>query len=316
MRQTFIDTLTELARKDKDLILLVVDVGFSVFEKFKDEMPDQFINMGVAEQSTIGVASGLALSGKNVYIYSIATFIMMRSFEQIRNDLCYQNLNVKIFGMGGGFAYGQAGISHHALEDIALMRSLPNMTVMAPNTRKELRHLMQNAPDRGPVYFRLGRTAPEMEEPEEVCFGTAHKIRYHNSDIGLLVSGSILDQVMKLQEFLEKEGIDADIVSFPVIKPIDEAFILGECAKKKILVTIEEHSIIGGFGSAVAEIVSGSKYKIMLKRLGVQDIYPSIIGDRGYLLDVCSLSPVKMFNEIKGLVKGRYEKREIGSAKG
>lgn len=303
MRQTFIDTLTELARKDKDLIVMVVDVGFSVFEKFKEEMPKQFINMGVAEQSTVGIAAGLALSGKNVYIYSIATFIMMRSFEQIRNDLCYQNLNVKIVGMGGGFTYGQASISHHALEDIAIMRSLANMTVAAPNTKKELRQIMQKFKDRGPMYIRLGRTAPEIEEPEDTQWGVAHKIKYNDSDIGLLVGGSMLDQVMKLDELFKKEGIDADIVSFPFIKPMDKAFILNECKKKKVLITIEEHSLIGGFGSAVAEIIGESGQKIALKRLGVKDAYPSIIGDRNYLLDFCGLSPEKMFKDIKGFLK-------------
>lgn len=303
MRQTFIKTLTEMARKDKDIIVLTADVGFSVFDDFKKEMPNQYFNMGIAEQSTVSIAAGLALSGKTVYVYSIIPFITMRCFEQIRNDLCYQKLKVRVVGIGSGYSYGKAGMSHHGVEDISILRSLPNMTVVSPATKQELKDIMLTTKDHdGPMYIRLGKNSTESGSTgKKISFGKANKIDYSNSKVGLFVTGSIFDKALGLMDLLKKKGINADLVSFPFIKPIDKEFIIEESGKKDVIITIEENNIIGGLGSAVSEIVAESGKKVILKRLGINDTFHSIVGDRDYLLDLDGLSAEKMYDEISKL---------------
>ena len=157
-RTTFIQTLIELARKDERIFLLTPDMGYSVLEKFRDEFPDRFLNCGIAEQNTISLAAGLAASGKIVYVYSIIPFVTMRCFEQVRLDLAYNNTNVKLIGIGAGFTYGSAGTSHHAIEDIAIMRCIPNMTVLCPGDPIETRELIKRSYEMyGPTYIRLGK---------------------------------------------------------------------------------------------------------------------------------------------------------------
>lgn len=304
MRKTFIDTLTKMARKDKNIMILVADIGFSVFDKFKKEMPGQYFNMGIAEQSTISIAAGLALSGKIVYVYSITPFITMRCFEQIRNDLSYQKLNVKIIGVGSGFSYGEAGISHHAIVDLSIMRSLPNMSVTSPATKEELKQIMlKTKKHNGPMYIRISKTASDIDErKKKIVFGKANKIEYNNSKIGIFVTGSIIDKVHELNDLLKKENIKADIVSFHTIKPIDKEFIVDESKKKKVIITVEEHSIIGGLGSAVSEIIAESGCDVVFERFGVNDKYFSIVGDMDYLLELSLLSPAKMLGKIKKLL--------------
>ena len=208
MRQAFINVLTELARKDKRIFLLTGDLGFSVFEKFKEEFPKRFFDIGVAEQNMIGIASGLALSGKVAFVYSIIPFLIMRPFEQIRLDICYQNTNVKMVGVGGGFAYGSAGSTHHATEDIAIMRALPNMTVVCPADPVETELSIRCAVKyNGPVYIRLGGEKGKIYSREpNFKLGRGIVVR-EGRDVSIVSTGDMLRNVIEATKMLSKKKI-------------------------------------------------------------------------------------------------------------
>ena len=192
MRTTFIETLKELARQDERVFLLTADMGYSVFETFREEFPDRFLNTGIAEQNTIGIAAGLASRGKIVFVYSIIPFVTMRCFEQIRLDLAYNKSNVKIVGVGAGFTYGSLGSSHHALEDISIMRSLPNMTVLCPGDPIEARELIKQSYEHtGPVYIRLGKNGEPKIHPEDKKIPLGKAIEISAGDDLILITTTL-----------------------------------------------------------------------------------------------------------------------------
>ena len=257
MRNHFINTLSQLIKQNKDIYLITGDLGFSVFENFIESYPDQFINVGVAEQNMIGVASGLAKEGKIPFLYSIANFPIMRCLEQIRNDVCYHRLNVKIVSVGEGYSYGALGYTHHGLEDIAVMRAMPGMKVIAPGDPIETRLATNSiAVDDGPCYLRLGKSGETSLHKADPDFSIGEAIILRNgTDVTLISTGSILDEVVKASGLLEQDGISVTVASMHTLKPIDQTFIQTSM-NKKLIVTVEEHSSTGGLGSAVADIVS------------------------------------------------------------
>lgn len=284
MRTTFIETLKELARKDSRIFLLTADMGYSVFETFREEFPDRFVNTGIAEQNTIGIAAGLAARGKIVFVYSIIPFVTMRCFEQVRLDLAYNKSNVKIVGVGAGLAYGPLGTSHHALEDISIMRSLPNMTVLCPGDPVETKQLVkQSYEHNGPVYIRLGKQGePKIHDDEKIIpLGKAIKIT-DGDDLVLITTSTMLETGKRWVDEWKDEGISSSLVSMPTIKPFDSEFIKNLCKKNIPIITLEEHSIIGGLGSSVAEIIAESGQKINFKRLGIPDTFSHYIGNNFY----------------------------------
>lgn len=285
MRKAFIDTLVKLAEKDKQILLLTGDLGFSFLEKFRDKFPDRFFNMGVAEQNMIGVAAGLAIAGKIVFVYSIVPFVTMRCFEQIRNDLCYQNLKVYIVGVGGGVVYGPAGFTHWALEDISIMRSLVNMTVIAPGDSKETEMAIKSiVKHNGPVYLRLGREDSSII-PSKIKFEIGKGILLgEGKDITIISSGGMLYCANKVSDELKKVNLSIRFISMPTIKPLDRDIILESAKKTKAIFTIEDHGIIGGLGSAVSEVLAESGRKIVFRRFAMPDAYDKIIGSQKYLL--------------------------------
>jgi len=298
MRNTFIKTLTKLAEKDKNVYFLTGDLGFSVFENFAEKFPKRFINCGVAEQNMIGVAAGLALSGKKVYIYSIIPFVTMRCFEQIRNDICYQNLDVKIIGMGGGFSYGELGATHYALEDVAILRSLPNMTIICPADSTETELLvLKSYQDKKPTYIRLTKAAEKKiyETMPRIEIGEPSVLRQGKDGI-IIASGPQVGFSLEALKELKDSGYNLKLLSLHTLKPIDEELLLKEIEDIKNVFTVEEHNIIGGLGSAIAEILAESNWQGNFKRLAVLDKYPSKIGSVEYLRE-------KYYLDSKGIAK-------------
>jgi len=300
VRAAFIRSLIDLARTDERIYLLVGDVGFSLVEPFARELPRRFLNVGIAEQNIIGIATGLALSGKIVFAYSLANFPTIRCVEQIRNDACYHNANVKIVSSGGGLAYGVLGTTHHVTEDLAIMRALPNMTVIAPGDPIEAGLATKAAAEWiGPCYLHLAKTGDPVVHKSAPNFqiGKAVTVRKGN-DITLIATGGILASAVQSAEQLEKKGIKTRVLSMHTVKPLDSEAVLAAKRETKAIITIEEHNIIGGLGSAVAEVLAESANPaINFKRMGIKDLFCLEVGSQEYLRKACSLSVDNIVNE-------------------
>lgn len=286
MRDTFVRTLMEEAKKDKNVELLTGDLGFGVLKPYWESLPDQFTNMGIAEQNMTTVAAGMALEGKTVFTYSIGNFPTLRCLEQIRNDCAYHNANVKIVCVGGGFAYGSLGMSHHATEDLAILRALPNVLVMAPadliETEECTKALVKYS---GTAYLRLGRGGEERihKKIENFKIGKAIKIN-DGKRVAIFSTGAIFEEVKNACEKLKVKGYEPAVYTFPTVKPIDEEVIRKVAGSFELIVTCEEHNIVGGFGSAVAEIMVEMKKKTAsLLRIGLHDEYSIKVGNQKYL---------------------------------
>jgi transketolase len=298
MRTAFIETLFNLAKINKNIVLIVGDLGFGVVDKFQKELPDQFINAGVAEQNMTGVAAGLAMSGKIVFTYSIGNFPTMRCYEQIRNDICYHEAPVIITSIGGGFSYGALGATHHATEDIAIMRALPNITVISPADPVETKLAVTSLVKfKRPAYLRLGRAKEPIIHKSEPNYFIGRAINImEGDDVNIIATGAILFNCIKAAEELNRIGIHTGVISMHTIKPIDKDTIINLCKRSKIIVTVEEHSIVGGLGSAVSEIIMESGIKPQkFKRIGIPDEFSKTSGDQEYLRKMYGL-------DIKGLV--------------
>jgi transketolase len=285
MRNTFIATLVEEAGKDQDIFLLTPDLGYSVLEPFQQRYPDRFLNVGIAEQNAVGLAAGLALSGKKVYVYSIVPFVTMRCFEQVRVDVAYMNTNVRLIGVGAGFSYGPAGATHHAVEDISIMRSLPNMTVCCPGDPIEVRELVRRSVDhQGPMYIRLGKSGePLIHDPGlQLEIGQSVEVKA-GRDVLIATTSNMLEQGKWWADRWEADGISAGLLSVPTIKPLDPVILMRYITAGIPILTLEEHSIIGGLGSAVAELIAESGYAVKFRRVGMWDEYSHTVGGQQYL---------------------------------
>jgi transketolase len=305
MRKTFVKILTEEAKKDKDIFLITGDLGFMALEEFRDALPKQYLNAGVSEQNMVAMAAGLALTGKKVYVYSIIPFATMRPFEHIRNDVCYQNLNVKIVGIGAGFSYSLYGSTHHGLEDISLMRSLPNMKVVCPGDPLEVEMATRaSVKQKGPMYIRLGKAGEPVVNPslKNLKIGKAVTIQ-EGKEATLIATSNLLQNAVEAGKILKQKGVSCRVVSMHTIKPIDKGVIIKAAKETKAIVTLEEHSIIGGLGSAVAEVLADENLNVKFKRLGVPDEYPHIIGSQNFLRDKYGLSVNKIVKSVQNAAK-------------
>ncbi len=286
MRTAFIEELYRMAQDDPRIVLMVGDLGFGVVTPFMEHLPDQFVNAGVAEQNMTGMAAGMALSGKIVFTYSIANFPVIRPLEQIRNDVCYHNANVRIVAVGGGMAYGALGPSHHATEDLAVMRAIPNMLVVAPGDPMEARLATRAlVAHEGPAYLRLGRAGePDVHsEPPEFRLGRAIQVR-DGGDVTLISTGGLLAETVKAAALLSEQGIHARVLSMHTVKPLDEEAVLEAARETSAIFTVEEHSIVGGLGSAVAEVLAeGCRVPVRFRRLGIPAKFSSEVGSQQYL---------------------------------
>src|SRR5882672_643329 len=297
MRTAFVKALIEIASKDPRINLITGDLGFGVLEDFARQFPNQYLNPGVAEQNMAGLATGMALSGKIVFTYSIANFPTLRCIEQLRNDVCYHDANVKVVSVGGGFAYGALGISHHATEDIAIMRALPNMMVIAPGdpaeayaaTRLIARHT-------GPCYLRLGKAGEPIvhASPPEFRIGRAIKL-LDGKHFCIISTGGMLPIAVKVSSELASTGLTSRVLSMHTVKPLDVEAVSAAAHDLPLIVTLEEHSIIGGLGGAVAEVVCelGGKRATLL-RLGLPGTFSSEVGGQDHLRHTYGLSPERV----------------------
>lgn len=294
MRTAFINQLVEEARKDEKIFLIVGDLGFSVVEPFVNEFPDRFLNAGVAEQNMTGIAAGLAMEGYTVFTYSIANFPTLRCIEQIRYDICYHNLNVKIVSVGGGYAYASLGASHHATEEIGMLRTIPNLTVSAPGDPVEARAitslLVKNS---GPAYIRLGKAGEPIVHSSIDNFQIGEGLcLFKGEQTAILTTGAMLKYA---SDFIQNNKLDFGLYSFPFIKPIDANLIQQISQTYQKIITIEEHQRSAGFGSAVLECLHDlmEQNKInsipQVKRIAIPDKFISVAGTQDYLRSLSGL---------------------------
>ncbi|MBL7147615.1 MAG: 1-deoxy-D-xylulose-5-phosphate synthase [Nanoarchaeota archaeon] len=306
MRNTFINNLQDLAEKNSKIMLLTGDLGFSVLEKFQKQFPDRFLNMGVAESNMVGAASGLALCGMKPYIYSIVPFVTMRCYEQIRNDICYQNVDVKIVGVGGGIVYGNLGPTHHSREDIAIMRALPNMTVVCPADPIETKLIVEESVKfNGPLYIRLGKGKDPVVHKKNPNIEIGKGVMINDGkDITIIATGNILSTAVASADMLSKKGLSVRLISMHTVKPLDKEMILNASNETKAIFTLEEHSIIGGLGSAVSEVLAENDSKILFRRIGLEDVFEKTVGSHEYLCKLNNLSPDAITNFVFKTYKG------------
>jgi transketolase len=306
MRTVFVKILIEEARQDSNLLLLTADLGYRALEEFQDEFPDRLINVGVAEQNMIGVATGLALSGKNVCVYSIVPFVTFRCFEQIRNNISHNNLNIKIIGVGGGFSYGNQGMSHNTTEDFAVMRTLPNFNILCPGDKIEAELVIKAMfNDAKPAYIRLGKapnisvyeTIPKFKIGEGLTVKEGH-------DITILSVGNIIENVIQVAKKLDEKGVSAQVISFPYIKPLNYGYIENIAKNMKPIFTVEEHGAIGGFGSSISELLMESKFSgVFFKKIALPDICHNTIGSQIFLREKNGLNVDAILNNILNYVQ-------------
>lgn len=304
MRTAFFESLVELAARDERIMLMTGDLGFGVIETFARAYPGRFINAGVAEQNMTGVATGLALSGKIVFTYSIANFPTLRCLEQIRNGPCYHKANVKVVSVGGGLIYGSLGMSHHATEDLAVMRALPNLTVVAPGDPAETTAATAAlAGMDGPAYLRLGRAGePRVhEQPVALSIGKALTLR-DGADLTLISTGGMLFTASRVADQLQVRGISCRLLSMHTVKPLDVEAVKAAASETGLVVTIEEHSITGGLGGAVAEVMAEYPAKgAVLKRIGLPSAFFARAGSRDYLAAQNGLSVEAIVSSVTAL---------------
>lgn len=302
MRDTFIRTLTELARDNDRIALITGDLGFGVLDNFAATFPGQYINSGVAEQNMTAIAAGMALSGWKTYTYSIANFTTLRCLEQIRNDVCYHDADVCVVSVGGGFSYGQLGMSHFATEDLAILRALPNLRIVAPSELWEVEDLTRElAANPGPSYLRIdkGVGGVARRDGEVARLGKARIVR-EGTDATIMTTGAIVSEAVKAAEQLAADGIECRIVSHSSLKPLDVDAIVAAATETGGIVTVEEHTIIGGLAAAVGEtcLEQGAAPRFFA-RLGLRDCYPTIVGDQNYLRTAYGMDSASIVAAVK-----------------
>jgi transketolase len=274
MRNAFARELTDLAAADERVVLLMGDIGNRLFDDFKSRFPERFYNCGVAEANMISVAAGLALSGLRPVVYTIVPFVTTRCLEQIRVDLCYHRAPVVVVGVGGGLCYAALGATHHSCEDIALLRVLPEMTVVCPGDAYEVRGALRAALQQtGPVYVRIGKKGEPLVHrqlpPLEIGRGLVLR---EGTDLALLSTGNLLPVAVEAADALAAAGLSVQLISWHTVKPLDEPLLGEVLAARPLVVTLEEHSRLGGLGGAVAEwTCDHGPFPARLLRLGTAD---------------------------------------------
>lgn len=286
MRDAFVRALMREMKSNDRIVLVTGDLGFGVLRPIRDAFPDRLINAGIAEQGMLSLCAGLAMTGRQVVAYSIGNFPTLRPLEQIRNDCAYHGADVKIVCVGGGFVYGSLGMSHHATEDLAVMRAIPGVTCFAPGDPVETEAVVPALfATRGTCYLRLGRGGEPVAHREPIQNWTMpHAIRCREGrDLSLLSTGGILTEVLHAAELLAEKGISAEVVSFPCVKPMDREAVISAARRNRLIITVEEHTIVGGFGSAVCEIAAETENACRVRRIGLEDTFSAVVGDQKYL---------------------------------
>lgn len=308
MRKTCLDMVYELAREDTRILFVGSDLGHGVLDSFKAEMPERFFMEGVSEANIVGMAAGLAMEGKIPYVNTIATFLTRRCFDQIVVDLCYHNLNVRLIGNGGGFVYAPLGLTHEAIEDIAIMRALPNMTIVAPADANEMRRFMpQSVAHRGPIYIRLAKGHDPIVTRDDFDFEIGKTFSYREgSDALLLTTGITLRIALEAADILSDRGVGVGVLHCPTVKPLDTAAIAEQVKQVPVVITIEEHTINGGFGSAVAEFLAETDFPVPKKfrRIGIPDVFPDQFGSQASLMQRFGITTKHVVGTLEALLTG------------
>ncbi len=291
MRTSFIEHLCELAAEDERIWLVCGDLGYSVLEQFSDRFPKRYLNAGVAEQNMTGIAAGLALTGKTVFTYSIANFPVMRCLEQIRNDVCYHNLNVKVVSVGGGLAYGSHGYTHHGVEDLAVMAVMPNMTVIAPGDPVEARAATRLlAKTHGPAYLRLGKAGEPVlhQKPIDLADGRSILVQ-EGTDLTIISTGGMLETAVHAARKLQDMDRSVRLLSMPILSPLDTEAVTRAARETKAIITVEEHGI-GGLGTIVAEVLATSAAAVPFHPIRLGRLPVKVAGTQTQLREAQGLS--------------------------
>lgn len=306
MRGAFFQALMEMAETDERIYLLVGDLGFGVVEPFRQKFPKRFLNVGVAEQNLTGLAAGIASTGAIVFTYSIANFPVLRCLEQIRNDVCYHRCNVKIVSVGGGYSYGALGMTHHSTEDLAILRALPELTVVAPGDPYEAQEATRAiVAHQGPCYLRLGRAGEQRVHSSPVEFQVGRAIQVRSGETLTLIStGALLHTAVTVADRLADDGVSTRVLSMHTLKPLDVEAVRSAARETRAVITMEEHSIIGGLGGAVAECLAEEDHlKVPFRRLGIPASFSAQFGSQDYLRSECGLSPERIMAALEPLLQ-------------
>lgn len=286
MRDAFVGALTETAAADERVVALTADLGVGLFDELARRAPGRFLNVGIAEQNLVGIAAGLAYAGKKAVAYSIAPFVTARPNDQVRIAVAAARADVTLVGVGAGVAYGALGPTHHAIEDLAAMRALPGLTVLTPADPAEAAAATRAAIEHdGPVYLRLGKSGEPNVLPTGFPFaiGKAARVRA-GGDVTLASCGAMLGETLAAADLLARSGVRAGVLHFGTVKPLDEEAVAAALRTTPLLVTVEEHTILGGFGGAVAETAAEAGLPVTLRRVGLADTFAEVPGSRSYLL--------------------------------
>lgn len=318
MRDAFVRKLESIAALDPSIMLIVGDVGFGVLNRFRERFPRQFLNAGVAEQSMISIATGLALEGRTVFIYSIANFPTLRCLEHLRNDVAYHQANVKVVSIGGGFSYGPLGPSHHATEDLAILRVLPNITSIVPSDDWEAEEAtVALAQQTGPGFLRLDKSSPgRTNAPGEIFqVGKARVIR-DGHDLTFVTIGGLLVEVLEATKRLQAEGIECRVLSMHTISAVDRTAIRAAAAETGGIIAAEEHQLSGGLGSAVAEVCLEEDIRPgFFERVGIPSAFLSVAGDQAFLRAACGLDAAALVERARARLGGARRKAAAGRDK-
>ena len=305
MQKAYLMTLYEIAEKNKDVLLLLADSGTSFDELFKKYLPNQILDFGIAEENMVAAAAGMASCGKIPFVYTASAFLSYRSYEFIRDDVCFQNQNVKFVGMGEGLAWSTLGPTHHTTEELSLLRSLPNLIILSPSTPSEAVECIKFAYNHyGPVYIRIGMGGEQefYSEKHDILKNRNLKI---GNDISIFTTGSIIEECFKASEILENKGISVNIVDICSIVPLDKENIIENLKIKKAIISVEEHNIIGGIGSAICEVIAEEQISIPILRLGLNNEFAKGYGTHAEVRKQNKLDAENIAEQIYNWIKTR-----------
>ena len=305
MNRAYIGKLMELAEKDKDVLHLLADSGTGYDEMFRKNFPDQIFNFGIGEENMVAAAAGMASVGKKPFAFTAGAFLAYRSMEFIRDDVCFQNLNVKIVGMGSGLSWSSLGPTHHTTEDLAVLRAIPNLCILSPATPKQVMECVQRAYEHiGPVYIRIGMNHEKEFFAEDYRLEIGRNdILMEGNDIAVFVTGSILEEAYTACETLAKDGITARLINVTAIKPFDETDVITAAKDIRNIFVVEEHSVRGGLASLVSETITFNGMGAKVIPIGMQDCFAQGYGSQATVRKANHLDADSIYSRIKAGMK-------------
>ena len=304
MRNSFIDTITLECEKREDVFIITGDAGLGVLDQFQKKYPDRFLNLGVAEQNAISMAAGIAMSGFKVYLYNIIPFLLYRPYEQVRNDICYQNLPVVLVGIGSGITHAPAGMTHYSVEDLGIVQTLPGLTVLSPADPVEAKKAAEYSLEcLSPLYVRLAkRGEPVIHAQEDFDITKPQMIKKGTGEIAILFHGSIADEVIRASRDLEDDNISPTVISIPLLQPLDRAFVVQQLREHKCIICVEEHFVNCGLGSMLNKLGCENKGCGEVITLGIDYKFIHEIGNIQQMRDFYNISSLKIARKVRSLL--------------